>query len=99
MPAQDVLGGELQTLISTLQNGNVQLGHLYRATAGITPSLAEVSTRLSAIAESALGAQMGAIANHTGGSGRAGGLPEAPDGYITVNIPGVGPRLIPYYPV
>jgi hypothetical protein len=58
-----------------------------------------MAERLNAVAESALGNQMGAVVNDVGGSGGAGRLPEAPDGYITVNIPGVGPRLIPYYPV
>jgi hypothetical protein len=92
MPA-DTLGGELQTLISTLQNGNQQLGHIYRATAGLTPALSDVATRLSAVAQGALGPQMGAVAQATGP------LPIEPEGYVTVNIPGVGPRLIPYYPV
>lgn len=94
----EVSGGELQTLISTLQNGNSQLGHLIKATAGITPVLSEVTAQLAAVANAALVEQMGAVRNNVGGSGGAGPLPQAPDGYIMVNIPGVGPRLIPYYP-
>jgi hypothetical protein len=95
----EVSGGELQTLISTLQNGNVQLGHIYRATAGLTPALSEVAMRLSAVAQGAFGPQMGATSPVAGGRGSAAPLPDAPDGYITLEIPGVGPRLIPYYPV
>lgn len=89
----DVSGGELQTLISTLQNGNTQLGHLIRATAGISPVLSDVATQLSGLARGSMTGQMGAVAQ------RAGPLPTSPDGYITVDIPGVGPRLVPYYPV
>jgi hypothetical protein len=91
--AADTLGGELQTLISTLQNGNQQLGHIYRATAGLTPALSDVATRLSAVAQGSLGPRLGEVVQRTG-------LPPVePDGYITIDIPGVGPRLIPYYPV
>jgi hypothetical protein len=85
----EVSGGELQTLISTLQNGNQQLGHIYRATAGLTPALSEVAARLSAVAQAAGGSQLGEVATPT--------EPPLFEGYITVNIPGVGPRLIPYY--
>lgn len=100
MPAPgEVIGSELQTLISTLQNGNQQLGHLYRATAGITPAMSAMSAAVTSIAQAALPLQMGGIANRVGGSGAAGPLPPAPDGYITVNIPGVGQRLIPFYPL
>lgn len=95
----EVGAGELQTLISTLQNGNVQLGHLIRATAGISPALTDVMTQLAAVTAAALTAQMGAVATHVGANGGAAALPQNPDGYVTVNIPGVGPRLIPYYPV
>lgn len=96
MPA-DVIGGELQTLISTLQNGNQQLSHLIKATAGISPVMADVATQLKGIARASMPAQMGAVAQSVGSTGNAGRLPEAPDGYITVDIPGVGPRLIPFY--
>lgn len=95
--AVEVSGGELQTLISTLQNGNTQLGHLIRATAGISPVMSDVASALNAVARNSM--QLGAVAQNVGSSGAAGRLPEAPDGYITIEIPGVGPRLIPYYPV
>jgi hypothetical protein len=88
----EVSGGELQTLISTLQNGNQQLGHIYRATAGLAPALSEVAVRLSAVAQGALGSQL------LDPVAAAGPLPLEPEGYITIDIPGVGPRLIPYYP-
>jgi hypothetical protein len=89
----EVSGGELQTLISTLQNGNVQLGHIFRATAGLSPALSEVAVRLSAVAQGSLGLRLGDSTAATGP------LPIEPEGYITIDIPGVGPRLIPYYPV
>lgn len=98
MPA-DVIGSELQTLIATLQSGNQQLGHLIRATAGLSPVMADVGAQLNAIARASMTGQMGATAQNVGTTGNAGPLPHAPDGYITVDIPGVGPRLIPYYPV
>lgn len=83
MPGQ-ISGGELQTLVSTLQNGNVQLGNIYQAILKVGPVLA---------------GGMGATVTSAGAAGSGGALPAAPDGYITVTIPGVGPRLIPYYPV
>jgi hypothetical protein len=67
-------GGELQTLISTLQNGNVQLGHIVE--------------RLDKL--------------YSLGPGRAvaatGPLSVEPEGYFTFDVPGVGPRLVAYYP-
>lgn len=96
--AGQISGGELQTLISTLQNGNTQLGHIFQALGGVA-SLGQLSTQLAALAEAAVGMQMGEVAVRSGGAGLAAPLPDTPDGYITVNIPGVGPRLIPYYPV
>jgi hypothetical protein len=78
----DVTGGELQTLISTLQNTNVQLGHIIRAIQGASPL--PPTEPVSAF---------GPVSNRTGPP------PGAPDGYVTVEIPGVGPRLVPYYPV
>jgi hypothetical protein len=95
----DVIGGELQTLISTLQNGNVQLGHIFQALGGTTTQLSHLTSRMAAVAEAALGSQLGEVAARTGGAGGAAPLPDAPDGYITIDIPGVGARLIPYYPV
>jgi hypothetical protein len=93
----EVSGGELQTLISTLQNGNVQLGHIFRQIGGLTPALSALTAQLSVIAQAALGPQMGEVETRTGGAGLAAALPDAPEGYITVDIPGVGPRLVPYY--
>jgi hypothetical protein len=87
----EIGGGELQTLISTLQHGNTQTGHLIRATAGISPVLSEVTAALRGVAQAALPGQMGAVVPAWGP------LPLEPEGYITVTIPGVGPRLIAYY--
>jgi hypothetical protein len=95
----EVSGGELQTLISTLQNGNVQLGHIFKALGGTSTQLGALSASLSTVAQAALGSQLGEVAARTGGAGLAAPLPDAPEGYITIDIPGVGPRLIPYYSV
>jgi hypothetical protein len=97
--AGQISGGELQTLISTLQNGNTQLGHIFQALGGVRTEITSLTSQMGAVAEAAAPVQMGALAARTGGSGRAAPLPNNPEGYITVNIPGVGPRLIPYYPV
>jgi hypothetical protein len=91
----DVSGGELQTLISTLQNGNKQLGHIFQALGGVALPFAQLATQMKAIAEAT--PQIGPVETRTGGSGLAAPLPDAPEGYITVEIPGVGARLIPYY--
>jgi hypothetical protein len=89
----EVSGGALQTLISTLQNTNTQLGHIIRAIQGASP----LPPTEPVLAQSSL--TLSAIAARTGGAGLAAPLPDSPEGYITVDIPGVGPRLIPYYPV
>jgi len=87
----EISGGELQTLISTLQNGNVQLGHIFKALGATTSQLAMLSAHLSSIADLAVGPRLGEVVRRTA-------LPPVePDGYITIDIPGVGPRLIPYY--
>jgi hypothetical protein len=94
--AGQISGGELQTLISTLQNGNTQLGHIFQALGGVAP----LATAISALAAtSAAVPQMGEVVSRTGGAGLSAPLPDAPEGYVTIDIPGVGPRLIPYYPV
>jgi hypothetical protein len=85
--AGQVSGGELQTLISTLQNGNTQLGHIFQALGGVALPFSQLAAELSAIAKAA--PQMGAAVAAT--------APTQFEGYITVDIPGVGPRLIPYY--
>jgi hypothetical protein len=72
--------GELQTLISTLQNTNTQLGHIIRAIQGASP-LPPTEPVIFARAEFT----------------PTGPLPVEPEGYVTINIPGVGERLIPYY--
>jgi hypothetical protein len=54
--------------------------------------LSEVTAAMTAVARAALPAQIGATV------AASGPLPIEPEGYITVTIPGVGPRLIPYYP-
>ena len=77
--------GELQTLISTLQNLNTQVGYIFQAISGRplpAPAVVEVK-----------------IAGQMGATAPASPLPSAPEGYVTLDIPGVGPRLIPYYPV
>jgi hypothetical protein len=91
--AGQISGGELQTLISTLQNGNTQLGHIFQALGGVAPLAAAIS------ALAAASVQMGEVVSRTGGAGLSAPLPDAPEGYVTIDIPGVGPRLIPYYPV
>jgi hypothetical protein len=78
--AGQISGGELQTLISTLQNGNTQLGHIMRAIQGATP-LPPTEPVLALTVSAAVAAT----------------APTQFEGYVTVNIPGVGPRLIPYY--
>ena len=84
----EIGGGELQTLISTLQSGNTQLGHITQALG----SVAALSQQIAGLAQAALSNQMGGVMT-------AAPLPAEPEGYVTVNIPGVGPRLVPYYPV
>lgn len=89
----EVSGGELQTLISTLQNGNTQLGHIYKQLGTVPAALTALSSALNAIAQSALDSRLGeAVAAD-------GQLPLEPEGYVTIDIPGVGPRLVPYYSV
>jgi hypothetical protein len=95
--AGQISGGELQTLISTLQNGNTQLGHIFQALGGVALPFSQLAAELSAIAKAA--PQMGEVVSRTGGAGLSAPLPDAPEGYVTIDIPGVGPRLIPYYPV
>lgn len=95
----EVSGGELQTLISTLQNGNVQLGHIFKQLGTTTTALSALASGLNAVAQAAIGSQLGEVAQAAGGRGYGAPLPDAPDGYITIDIPGVGPRLVPYYPV
>lgn len=73
--------GELQTLISTLQSTNTQLGHIIRAIEGAAPLPPT--------------APVFAVSNVLSRAP----LPDRPDGYITIDVPGVGQRLIPYYPV
>jgi hypothetical protein len=95
--AGQISGGELQTLISTLQNGNTQLGHIYSSLGGVA-ALSSLASSLSAIASAAVAMQMSEVVAQAG-PGSADPLPDAPEGYVTINIPGVGERLIPYYPV
>ncbi len=87
----EVSGGELQTLISTLQNGNTQLGHIYRQIGGLTPALTALTAQLSSLADSSVGSRL------SDAMAAAGPLPDEPEGFVTIEIPGVGPRLIPYY--
>lgn len=77
-----VLGGELQTLISTLQSTNVQLGGVIKAIQGLNTSVLS-------------GAMGGSSTSAAAGSATA--LPATPAGYISVTIPGVGARKMPYY--
>jgi hypothetical protein len=105
-----VSSGELQTLVSTLQHSNKQTGEVARAIAALSTPLAAMGAGLSGVASaaaannaavlrvSAPNGSGGALAARTGGAGLSAPLPDAPEGYITVDIPGVGPRLIPYYP-
>jgi hypothetical protein len=85
----EVSGGELQTLISTLQLGNQQLGHIYQALGGVALPFNALAQALNSLAENSLGGQIGAVV--------AVSEPTQFEGYITIDIPGVGPRLIPYY--
>jgi hypothetical protein len=113
----EIGAGEIQTLISTLQNSNKQSGHIIQAIQGLGVPLASAGTAAARAAASAAAAAATAAANtssalrisapngsgsalaaRTGGAGLSAPLPDAPEGYITVDIPGVGPRLIPYYP-
>lgn len=73
MPGQIIGGGELQTLISTLQNTNTQLGHIYTVLTKINAGVGgPAQTSAAAAAE--------------------------PEGYFVMDVPGVGPRRVPYYP-
>lgn len=78
-------GGEIQTLISTLQNLNTQVGYIFQALTGRPVPTVAVDVNIAG--------QMGAVA------AASGPLPIEPEGFVTIDIPGVGPRLIPYYPV
>jgi NAD-dependent DNA ligase len=111
----DVGAGDLQTLISTLQNSNKQSGHMIKAIEGVGSSLASsmsatvaqaVAQAVSQALASASAAQSAvtpmsaraAVEPSFGAAIAAGGpLPVEPDGYITITIPGVGDRFIPYY--
>ena len=72
---------ELQTLISTLNNGVVASGNIAKA---ITQGLSSVFVQTTGQATSA-------------NAGAHGDVPAQVDGYQIVNIPGVGLRKIPYY--
>jgi hypothetical protein len=87
--AGQISGSELQTLISTLQNGNTQLGHVFQALGGVRDTIAAQTAQLSAVAQAATASRLGPIATPA--------RPPAFEGYVSVDIPGVGPRLIPYY--
>jgi hypothetical protein len=87
----EVSGGELQTLISTLQNGNTQLGHIYKQLGTVVTSLSSLTSQMNVLASAAIGTRLG---DSTAADGP---LPPEPDGYITIDIPGVGPRYVPYY--
>lgn len=110
----DIGAGDLQTLISTLQNSNKQSGHIIKAIEGVGSSLASslsgsIGTSVAQAVSQALAAASAAQSAVTPMSARAtaepsfgattegGPLPAEPDGYITITIPGVGDRFIPYY--
>jgi hypothetical protein len=75
------LTGDLQTIVAALQQLSVQLGNLNQGISASTSSIFTQSTGTSATA--------------TAGGGAA--PPATVDGYITVNVPGVGVRHVPYY--
>jgi hypothetical protein len=75
--------GELQTLISTLQSLNTQVGFIFQALSSRPLPAVAVDVKIAG--------QMGAVTT----SAPLG----APEGYVTIDIPGVGPRLIAYWPV
>ena len=91
----EVSSGELQTLISTLQNGNTQSGHIIKAITGLGTPLSTMGAQLSAVA-SAASRSNGQLQGTVSASAP---LPDEPDGYIAVDIPGVGLRRLAYYPV
>jgi hypothetical protein len=82
VPNPDTIGGELQTLITTLQNTNTQLGQIYRV-------LTHINTGVGGPPVALVQAFTQAIAIAT----------PQPEGYHTIDVPGVGPRRVPYYPV
>ena len=76
--------GELQTLISTLQNLNTQVGYIFQAlTSRPLPAAAMV-------VEVKIAGQMGATTP-------AAPLPSSPEGYVTLHVPGLGPRRVAFY--
>jgi hypothetical protein len=100
----DIGAGDLQTLISTLQNSNKQSGHIIKAIEGVGSSLASslsgsIGTTVAlAVSQALASTSTRATAEPSFGATTEGGpLPAEPDGYITITIPGVGDRFIPYY--
>jgi hypothetical protein len=75
------LTGNLQTIVNALQQLTVQVGNLIQQIATSTSSIFVQSTGTASTAT----------------AGAAGAPPAQVEGYITVNIPGVGLAKVPYY--
>jgi hypothetical protein len=73
--------GDLQTVVTALQQLTVQIGALIKQISSSTSSIFVQST--------------GTAPTASAGGGAA--PPGQVDGYITVNIPNVGIRAVPYY--
>jgi hypothetical protein len=75
------LTGDLQTIVNSLQQLTIKVGDLAQQISTSTSSIFTQST--------------GTASSATAGSGAA--PPATVDGYINVNVPGVGLRKVPYY--
>ena len=75
------LTGNLQTIVNAIQQLTVQLGSLIQA---ITQSTSSIFVQTTGTATTAT-------------TGAKGAPPAQVDGYVTVNIPNVGLRKVPYY--
>ena len=87
-PVGGVQGGELQTLIATMNNMVVAIGALNKT---LNASLGTLDTSLDNIFIQTTGTSTSATA------GTHGAVPAQVVGYVNVNIPGVGLAKIPYF--
>lgn len=92
-PLSSTGAGDLQTVVAVLQNIVVQLGNIAQRIEAASAAFVAGFSVVSATFPQTTG-----TSTMTAGAGRAAQLPDAPDGYLEVNIPGVGLRKIPYYP-
>jgi hypothetical protein len=90
--------GDLQTIVQGIQEITKAIAHVTRGIDvgnGTLPTVAASMDRMSASITSAMSNSFPAMVGVE--SAATATPPFEPDGYLTLNIPGVGPRRIPYY--